>query len=191
MRDVVLQQYAVSLDGFSCADGSEFSSYVRGVVDDELDAYFVEQLGRAGTHVMGSVVYGDMSRHWPGAPGPIAAIMNDVPKVVFSRSLEAAEWGESRIARGDTAEEIAKLKREPGGEILVHGGFRFTQSMARLGLVDEYRLYIFPVALGQGTSIFATVDRLTSLRLVSSLQFPSGVVLLTLSPDTDGPRSGR
>jgi dihydrofolate reductase len=186
MRIVVLQQYAVSLDGYSCADDSEFSRYVRGVVDDELDHYFIDELGRAGTHVMGNVVYGDMARHWPTASGPIAAIMNDVPKVVFSRSREVADWGESRIARGDTAEEIAKLKSEPGGEILVHGGFRFTQSLARLGLVDQYRLYVFPVALGHGSSIFATVAGLTELRLASSTQFASGVVLLKLEPATRG-----
>src|SRR5579863_4800725 len=126
VRRVVLQQYAVSLDGFSCADDSAFAGYVHELVDDELESHFIEALGRAGTHVMGDVVYGDMARHWPTATGPIAAIMNDVPKVVFSRTRAVADWGESRIASGDTAEEIAALRREPGGEILVHGGFRFT-----------------------------------------------------------------
>lgn len=180
MRDVVLQQYAVSLDGFSCADDSEFQQHVFGVVDDELDAFFIESLGRAGTHIMGRVTYGGMSDHWPSRTGPIPDIMNDIPKVVFSRTLDRAEWTESQIARGDTAEEIAKLKQASGGEILAHGGFSFMQSLVQENLVDELRLYIFPVALGHGTSIFATVDQLTPYRLASSREFPSGVVLQTL-----------
>jgi dihydrofolate reductase len=180
MRDVILQQYAVSLDGFSCADGSEFQRYVFGVDDPEVDQLFIELLSRAGTHIMGRKTYLDMSQHWPSRSGPTADLMNSVPKVVFSRTLEHADWPESRIAGGDTAEEIAKLKEEPGGEIVAHGGFSFTQSLVKLGLVDELRLYVFPVALGQGTSVFDTVDHLTEYESTSIRQFPSGVVLQSL-----------
>lgn len=180
MRDVVLQQYAVSLDGFSCADGSEFQRYVFGIDDPEADEFFVETLARAGTHIMGRNTYVDMSRHWPGRSTPTANVMNSIPKVVFSRTLEHADWPESRIARGDTAEEIAKLKEEPGGEIVAHGGFSFTQSLVRLGLVDELRLYIYPVALGHGTSIFGTVEGLYEYEPRSIKQFSSGVALHTL-----------
>jgi dihydrofolate reductase len=182
MRDVVLQQYAVSLDSFSCADGSEFQRYVFGVDDPELDEAFIDTLRRAGTHIMGKSTYLDMARHWPPRSDPIANVMNSIPKVAFSRTLEHADWAESRIARGDTAEEIAKLKEEPGGEIVAHGGFSFTQSLVKLGLADELRLYVFPVALGSGTSIFETVDQVTEYQLTSSRTFPSGVVLQTLRP---------
>jgi dihydrofolate reductase len=180
VRDVILQQYAVSLDGFSCADDSEFQHHVFGVDDEELDAYFISSLGRAGTHIMGRVTYGGMSEHWPSRTGPIPDVMNNIPKVVFSRTLDRAEWAESQIARGDTAEDIAKLKQAPGGEILAHGGFSFMQSLVQRDLVDEMRLYVFPVALGRGTSIFATVEKLTPYRLASSRAFPSGVVLQVL-----------
>jgi dihydrofolate reductase len=180
MRDVVLQQYAVSLDGFSCADDSEFQQYVFGVDDPELDELFIEILSRAGTHIMGRVTYLGMARHWPSRSSPTADLMNSIPKVVFSHTLEHAEWSESRIAGGDTAEEIARLKEEPGGEIVAHGGFSFTQSLVRLGLVDELRLYIFPVALGHGTSIFNTVDKLSEYEPTLIKRFPSGVVLQTL-----------
>ena len=182
MRDVVLQQYAVSLDGFSCADGSEFQKYVFGVDDPEVDQVFVELLSRAGTHIMGRATYLDMAQHWPSRSGPTADLMNSIPKVVFSRTLEHADWPESRIASGDTAQEIAKLKEEPGGEIVAHGGFRFTQSLVKLGLADELRLYIFPVALGNGISIFDTLDDLTEYESTSFRRFPSGVVLHTLRP---------
>ena len=191
MRDVVLQQYAVSLDGFSCADGSEFQRYVFGVDDPEVDEVFIELLSRAGTHIMGRSTYLDMSRHWPSRSGPTADLMNSIPKVVFSHTLEHADWPESRIAGGDTAEEIAKLKEEPGGEIVAHGGFSFTQSLVKLGLVDELRLYIFPVALGRGVSIFGTVDDLTEYELTLNRRFPSGVVLQTLRADRSNSTAAR
>ena len=102
--------------------------------------------------------------------------MNDIPKVVFSKTLTSADWPDSRIARGDTAEEIARLKAEPGGEILAHGGVRFVQSLARLGVVDEYRLYLYPIAIGSGSSLFAGIESPRPLRLVSNKAFASGVV---------------
>jgi dihydrofolate reductase len=76
--------------------------------------------------------------------------MNEIPKVVSSRTLECAEWADPRIARGDLAQEIATLKREPGKDMLAWGGAAFAQSLGRLGLVEEYRLILQPVALGQG-----------------------------------------
>jgi dihydrofolate reductase len=179
MRDVILQQYAVSLDGFSCADGSDFQRYVFGVDDPEVDEFFIETLSRAGTHIMGRKTYLDMAQHWPSRSGPTADLMNSIPKVVFSQTLQRADWPESRIASGDTAEEIAKLKEESGGEIVAHGGFSFTQSLVKLGLVDELRLYVFPVALGHGTSIFEPVDHLSEYESTIK-QFPSGVALQTL-----------
>jgi dihydrofolate reductase len=182
MRDVILQQYAVSLDGFSCADGSEFQRYVFGVDDPEVDEFFIETLSRAGTHIMGRKTYLDMAQHWPSRSGSTADLMNGIPKVVFSRTLTHADWPESRIAGGDTAQEIATLKEEPGGEIVAHGGFSFTQSLVKLGLVDELRLYFFPVALGQGTSIFQAVDHLFEYEPASIKQFPSGVVYQSLRP---------
>jgi dihydrofolate reductase len=126
-----------------------------------------------------------MAAFWPKAVDSanvyereIAAIMNDRPKVVFSRTLQSADWPEARIASGDTADEIARLKQEPGGEIVAHGGAAFVRSLARLEVVDEYRLYLMPFAVGRGTSLFGELERPQSLRLVSSRAFPSGVLEL-------------
>ncbi len=102
--------------------------------------------------------------------------MNNLEKVVFSRTLERADWPESRIARGDVVEEEAALKEEFDGEILARGGFRLAQALVAHDLVDELHLYVFPVAQGQGTSIFAGLARPRVYRLVSSTLFPSGVV---------------
>jgi len=125
-----------------------------------------------------------MADTWPASTDPVAPLMNDTPKVVFSRSLQSARWPESRIARGDMAEEIARLKTEPGGDILAHGGVRFVQSLVRLGLVDEYRLYVYPVAAGGGAPLFPDLGRPRGLRLLSSRVFQCGVLALTYRPMT-------
>ncbi|MGH3170889.1 MAG: dihydrofolate reductase family protein [Trebonia sp.] len=154
MRKLVLQQAAISLDGYICEEDTDFwrlfgpAALPPAPDDDEYEEYFLAGMSRAGTHIMGRVTYESMAGTWPGSTDPVAPLMNEIPKVVFSRSLESARWPESRIARGDMAEEIARLKAEPGGGILAHGGVRFVQSLVRLGLVDEYRLYVHPVAVG-------------------------------------------
>jgi dihydrofolate reductase len=179
VRKLSLQQYAVSLDGYILEEDTEFSRWWEALLnDDVLEEYFVATLRRAGTHIMGRVTYQNMAAHWPSSDELVAPVMNDIPKVVFSPTLRSADWRESRIARGDTAEEIARLKAEPGGEIVAHGGVRFVQSLARLGVVDEYRLYVYPIVIGSGSSLFAGIERAQPLRLVSNKEFPSGVVEL-------------
>lgn len=105
--------------------------------------------------------------------------MNEIPKVVFSQTLTEGSWADTRIASGDLAEEVARLKAEPGKEILAHGGVRLAQSLASLRLVAEYRLRIHPVALGKGLPLFVERQRLT---LHETRRFPSGVVVHTYRP---------
>ena len=185
MRKLSLQQFAVSLDGYICQEGTEFWQWHASLEDDEFDRYFVDTLKRAGTHIMGRTTYLGMADHWPKAADSdnelvreIAATMNDKPKVVFSATLQTADWPEARIARGDLAEEIARLKQEPGGEIVAHGGATFVRSLARAEVVDEYRLYLMPFAAGSGTSLFGELERPQPLRLVSAKPFPSGIIEL-------------
>jgi dihydrofolate reductase len=183
MRKLSLQQFAVSVDGYICQEGTEFHRLWQTVEDGEFDEYFVAQLHRAQTHIMGKDTYLAMAEHWPKAADgsypaevEIAGIMNDRPKVVFSKTLQSADWPEARIASGDTAEEIARLKQEPGGEIVAHGGARFVRSLARLEVVDEYRLYVMPFAIGHGLSLFGELERPQALRLVSSRPFACGAI---------------
>jgi dihydrofolate reductase len=131
---------------------------------------------------MGRVTYEEMAKFWPTSDHPIAAPMNDIPKVVFSASLQSATWPATRIARGDTAAELARLKQEPGGEILAHGGTQFARSLIRLGLVDEYRLWVLPAAVGQGAPLFTELARPVTLSLVKTTAFPSGILELCYKP---------
>jgi dihydrofolate reductase len=174
MRKLVLKM-EVSLDGFvGTPDGDV--EWIFGSFDDEFRDYEVDLLWQAGVHIMGRVTYGDMTAHWPTSQEPFAPPMNEIPKVVFSRTLEEANWPDSSIASGDLAEEVARLKEQPGKNILAHGGAGFAQALSRAGVVDEYRLHVHPVVLGSGLPLFADhVD----LKLVSARSFPAGTVALT------------
>jgi dihydrofolate reductase len=186
MRELVLQMTMISMDGYICEEGTEFWRICRSMpeadVDEEFGDYFLAGLRQAGTHIMGRTTYLSMAQAWPNSADAEAPLMNNTPKVVFSRTLTTADWLQSRIASGDTAAEVAKLKQEPGGEILAHGGAKFAQSLARLGLVDQYRLYVYPVAAGGGAPLFTDTDGPRRLRLVASKAFRCGVLALTYRP---------
>ncbi|WP_226899979.1 dihydrofolate reductase family protein [Nonomuraea phyllanthi] len=94
----------------------------------------------------------------------------------------AGDWPETRIAGGDTAEEIAKLKAEPGKDLVAAGGTAFMHSLIRLGVVDEYRLWVLPAVTGKGAPLFPELDQVVNLRLVKSTAFPSGVLELVYVP---------
>ena len=123
---------------------------------------------------MGRVTYQDMAAHWPGSDSEYATPMNDIPKVVFSKTLQTAEWPESRIARGDLVEEIERIKAQPGGYVIAYGGAGFARALIRRGLVDEYRPNIQPAALGAGMPIFTELPEPLHLELVEARAFGGG-----------------
>jgi dihydrofolate reductase len=182
MRRVVLQM-SVSVDGFVAS----FQGGLGGSLpeDDDLTRWKLDQLEETGTHIMGRVTYEQMAAHWPNATDEYAAPMNELPKVVFSKTLERADWNNSRVARGDTAEEIAQLKREPGKDIMAHGGAAFIQALSNLGLIDEYRLVIEPVALGNGLPMFRDLPAALRLNLVEAKTFSTGTAAHVYQPIRD------
>jgi dihydrofolate reductase len=173
MRPVVLQM-GVTVDGYVAGPGGEGDWGLQPEHPD-VRAWKVASLRQTGTHIMGRVTYEQMAGHWPTASGDYADFMNDLPKVVFSTTLPAAEWASSRIARGDLAAEIAALKSEPGSDIIMaHGGAAFVQALSRLGLIDEYRLVILPVALGNGLQLFKDLARPLRVDLAEAKSFLTG-----------------
>jgi dihydrofolate reductase len=163
----------VSLDGFVAShDGS--SDWVTTGSSADSRNWVVDTVGNAGTHLMGAATYEVMAGYWPTADGPIAQSMNDIPKVVFSRSLSEADWSDTAIATGDLADEVSRLKRErTGGYLLAHGGARFARSLVATGLIDEYRLVVVPVVLGAGERIFTAPLAIVPERTIA---FSGGVV---------------
>ena len=180
MRRVILQM-GVTLDGYVAGPRGELD---WGLPEEhpEVRAWKVASLRQTGTHIMGRVTYEAMAAHWPDASDEYARLMNDLPKVVFSGTLPAATWAGSRIARGDLATEIAGLKTASGAEIMAHGGARFVQALSRLGLIDEYRLVILPVALGSELPLFKDLASALRLDLKQAKSFPDGRVINVYQP---------
>lgn len=172
MRNVTLGMQ-VSLDGYvATADGGLDWAFAN--FDAELGASAIEMLSQLDTVLLGRANYLEQAAAWPNREGPMADIMNNMNKVVFSTTLEKLEWANSRLATGSPAEEIARLKQREGQSIGVAGGARFAQSLSKDGLIDEYRLTIHPVALGSGKPLFAAPLK---LKHVSSRALASGVVI--------------
>jgi dihydrofolate reductase len=135
---------------------------------------------------MGRVTYNEMAAHWPASTDDYAAPMNELEKVMFSKILEHADWSDSRVARGDITDEISALRREPGSDIIAHGGAGFVQALSRHGLVDEYRLVINPVALGNGLPLFKDLAGPIKLQLVQACAFANGAALHVYRPTASG-----
>jgi dihydrofolate reductase len=180
MRPVVLQICELSIDGIIVGEGTELFDYCRAIPDDPAhEAWITGSLERAGVHIMGRATYEGMAQYFPTATGGMADAMNRVPKAVFSSTLQAVGWAGTTIVSGDLAAGLDALRQHGSGEILAHGGIRFAQSLARLDLVDEYRLGIVPGPAGAGPALFADLPGPRPLELRSSTAFANGIVALT------------
>ena len=186
MRKVVVQMQ-VTLDGFiGTTDGRV--DWAFPAFDAEFTEWGVAALWEAGVHVMGAQTGRGLAEYWPSPAiherdRPFAPPMNQIPKVVFSQSIESLDWNATTIARGDLHEEIARLKDVPDGkQVMVHGGARFVQSLAAAGLVDEYHLMVHPVVLGEGFSLFPKFEEPLRLELIEVRRFRSGAVLHMSKP---------
>jgi dihydrofolate reductase len=190
MRKIILMM-SVSLDGFIEGPHREIDWHM---VDDELHAHFNKQLSAMGAFLSGRVTYELMAGFWPTADadplstGPVvefARIWRDMPKIVFSRTLERAEWN-TTIVRDVVAGQVMELKAQPGGD-LVLGGADLAAAFMRHDLIDEYRLYVHPIVIGQGKPLFPALDARINLQLAEARTFGNGVVLLRYQrPDAQG-----
>jgi dihydrofolate reductase len=180
MREVILYM-SMSLDGFVGSDREHPGAVPEGA---ELKRWKLDRISRAGAHLMGRVTYQEMSSYWPSSDDPYAAPMNDIPKVVFSKTLSDAEaaWPETRVARGDLATEIDAIKAEAGPEVIVWGGHRLAGALAAANLIDEYRLLVLPLVLGDGQALFDQLPESRLLDLVEATPFPSGIVVHVYRP---------
>ena len=171
----------ISIDGFvAVPNGDGLSPVMEGgelpPEAPELTKAKLDWIWEAGAHLMGRNTYEEMASYWPTSNHEYAAPMNEIPKVVFSKSLERADWPVSRIVRGDLAEEIAKLKRESAKDLIAWGGASFAQSLARERLIDEYRLTTHPVAVAEGEPLFKDLLAPARLKLIESRTFTSAAM---------------
>ena len=171
---VVLKMHQ-TLDGFVCTTSGD-EAWASARMDEAVFKWETEHLWLAGVHIMGRKLYQIMESYWPSSKESPAAPMNEIPKVVFSKTIKTATWGPVRIVDTDLSGEINRLRHSTDKEILAHGGASFAQSLARLNLIDEYRLLVHPVTLGGGLPCIAVP---LTLRLLTHDEFPSGVIALT------------
>ncbi len=181
----------LSLDGVMQAPGGpdedreggfDHGGWLVPFADEDMMRFVVEWIARADGFLLGRKTYEIFAAHWPRVtdPGdPVARALNTLPKYVASKTLDRVEWNNSTLLAGDVVEEIRKLKRRPGRELQVHGSGALAQTLIENDLVDEYRLWSFPVVLGRGKRLFGSGTVPATLKLVDSRTTSTGVAIHT------------
>ena len=181
----------VSLDGFMVGDDEDMS-WVIDTFDAEMGKEIGDGLDETGAILLGRVTYEIMASYWPhaipdgnydvdnpaeGSEDPVITDhMNNLPKIVFSRTLQSPEWSNSRVVKDNIGDEIAMLKAEPGKDLMIQGSASIVQQLTNLGLIDEYRLLVHPIVLGSGKPLFSDIKDRASLELVDAKTYKNGVV---------------
>ena len=187
MRNVVVSTF-LTLDGVMQAPGGpeedpsggfRHGGWSVNYWDDAMGAAMGEAMSRPFDLLLGRRTYEIFAAHWPYSTEPGADVLNSATKYVASRTLDAVEWQNSNLLEGDVAEAVARLKNEDGPEIQVHGSGNLIQTLLEHDLVDEYRLWTFPVVLGTGKRLFGDGAVPRALRLVDAKTSATGVVMAT------------
>ena len=178
MRKLIAWVFMYSLDGLLADEGTEYWQFCFGLPQDPAEQkQKIDLYQSAYAHIMGRTAYEGIAGAMTTATDhPFADILNAGRKVVFSRTLRTADWANTTIAAGDTAEEIDKLRRGGDGHIVVWGGVSFWRSLMQLDLLDEFRVDLHPYVAGEGTRLFGDVPKSYRLDLVSSTTFSNGII---------------
>lgn len=187
MRRIVVTEFE-SVDGVmedpGGAEGFRHGGWTFKFDDPDGMKYKLDETLEHEALLLGRVTYEGFAKAWPGMTDDVgfADKMNSMPKYVVSKTLTHADWNNSTILSGDLGEEVRALKEQDGGDILVAGSASLVRGLTELGLVDEYRLMTFPIALGGGKRLFDGVSDAATLQLVDVTPLKSGTVILTYHP---------
>lgn len=168
----------ITLDGYFEGNLNWELSFHDTVWGKELEALSIEQLHSADYLVFGRVTYEGMATYWTKAKGEIADLMNSIPKLVFSKTLNSAEWNNTTLIKENAAAEIIKLKAQGSGDMYVFGSANLSETFVNDNLFDEYRIGIAPVILGSGRPLFKQGIASGNLTLVSVQRLTTGGVVL-------------
>jgi dihydrofolate reductase len=152
-------------------------------VDEEFNEFAIDQLKSAGGLIFGRKTYGVMASYWPTPAAVqddpiVAGLMNSIPKMVFSQTLDHVDWNNTRLVTGDSFQEISRLKEQPGRDWFIFGSGDLAAALTQQCLIDEYRLMVNPVILGAGRPLFKDLESPLNLELVNTRSFHNGNVLL-------------
>ena len=177
----------VTLDGYFTDMNGDMSWAHEREQDPEWKAFVAGNASGGGELLFGRVTYELMASYWP-TPAAIkndpvvAAGMNNLPKVVFSRTLAKASWNNTKLVKGDIAAEVRKMKKAPGKDMVLMGSGSIVSQLAPEGVIDEYQMVVIPVVLGQGRTMFDGIKRRLALKPTKSRTFRNGNVLLGYEP---------
>jgi dihydrofolate reductase len=176
MRKLVVTEF-VSLDGIM-----EDPAWTFPYWNDETAKFKGEETTASDALLLGRVTYQGFAAAWPQSKDLGAAYFNGVRKYVVSTTLDKVEWNNSTLINGNIVAEINKLKQQDGNDITVHGSGTLVQTLIKHDLVDRYRLLVYPLVVGKGKRLFQE-GTTTTLKLVESQSFSTGVVALIYEPD--------
>jgi dihydrofolate reductase len=179
MRKIVAGLF-LSLDGVMEAPDQWHFPYWS----DEMGEAVGSQMAAADTMLLGRVTYQEFAAYWPhqGSDAEGADYMNDTPKLVVSTTLDTVDWRNSTLIKGNVAQELRRLKQQPGKNISITGSATLVRSLLRDRLLDELHLLVHPIVVGSGKRLFGDDGERTALRLVESRTFRTGVLSLTYAP---------
>jgi dihydrofolate reductase len=152
---------------------------------DEGNTFKLDETLSSEALLLGRATYEGFAEAWPSREGEFADKFNTMPKYVVSSTLGEPQWNNSTVLKGDAAEEVAKLKQEQDGDIVVHGSAQLVQALIEHDLVDELRLMVYPVVLGSGKRLFGETSDKKRLRLVDSQVVGDGVLILRYEPGSE------
>jgi dihydrofolate reductase len=177
----------VTLDGYFTDARGDMSWAHRTTPDAEWNAFVAGNAKGESVLVFGRVTYEMMAGYWPTPAAAkndpvVAERMNNLPKVVFSRTLDQASWSNTKLVKGDPVAEIRKMKKEPGPDMAIMGSGRIVSQLAPERLIDEYQIVVVPVVLGKGRTIFDGIKETLALKLTKTRTFGNGNVFLCYEP---------
>jgi len=188
MRKLKLQMQ-MSLDGYVARPKGELDWMTWGE-DDKLIQWINSLIDSSDTILLGRKMTDEFVNYWedivtnkPGSPEFLfAKKMVDTPKVVFTKTHDKSTWINTTLAKGNLADEIASLKQKEGKDILVYGGAGFVSSLIKEGLLDEYYLFVNPTAIGEGLTIFKSLERTQKFSVIQSMIYSCGITVLSYKP---------
>ena len=183
MRKVIFFNL-ISLDGYFEGPNRDIDWHHA---DEEFNEFAIQQTGEFGALLFGRVTYELMAGYWPTEAAKrddpvIAGLMNKLPKLVFSNTLNKVEWENTKLVKDNFVEEVSKLKEQPGKDIAIFGSSDLAVTLIDLGLIDEFRIMVNPVLLGGGKPILHGIKSQLELKLIKVKEFKSGNVLLYYEP---------
>jgi len=185
VRDLIITEN-ITLDGvIDAAEGWFAPSGEEDVDESDIIAALAEHRAAADAFLVGRVTFEQMRGFWPHNTDDetgVSDYLNEVSKYVVSSTLEDPEWDNSTILRGPLLDDIQALKSAPGKEIVVTGSLQLVPALIDAGVVDEYRLFVYPVVLGRGQRLFEDATSVGKLELVETRQFTSGITLMRYRP---------